>query len=472
MGKHFLKVKRKTRLAALVSAVITGVALGLISAAAIMIISKLSAKSIDPLYYLCSAGIAIAASALLFAVFMPSSKRLAKRIDEENRLDERVRTMLALDGREDMFSVLQREDTEEKLAGAKVKFWRKKQVISAIVTLALSIGCMTGAILVPVKAEEGEKPLDEFDKQWLLADLSDIISLVEGSTMDEQLRDITLEELNGLVDFVNGHDMMSEIKAEAITVVIDVNAELKRTNTAEGIGSALAGSSNSALAALADGLSSLSGNTVRKGLESLYEAITSDDERTEASSASDELSYAMTDVDSSSAVTRILKNLVSAMKNYSDEGEVDIDGAFDMAKSQLSPEIMTQILNKTTIQTVTTRLCSLFGIVQSDLDTETDDPIIINPPKQDEGTDEAPDDDDDDNQQIGSGGIGTGELIYGSNDMIYDYRTNTYVPFGQLLADYRAKANEKVNDGKFDEDFAEFVKAYFQKISESKSEDQ
>ncbi len=471
MGKHFLKVKRKTRLAALVTAVITGVAIGLISAAAIMLFSKLSAKSIDSLYYLCSAGLAVAASALLFFAFMPSSKRLAKRIDEENRLDERMRTMLAFEGREDMFSVLQREDAEEKLSVAKVKFWRKKQVISAIVTLAVSIGCVTGAILVPAKAEEGEKPLDEFDKQWLLADLSDIISLVESSMMDEQLRDITLAELNGLVDFVSGHDMMSEIKAEAITVVIDVNTGLKRTNTAVGIGNALTDSANPALATLAEGLASLSGNTVRKGLESLYEIITSDDELIEASAASDELLYAMTDIDTSSAVTRILKNLVSAMRNYSDGGEVDIDDAFNVAKSQLSPEIMLQILNKTTIQTVTTRLCSLFGIVQSDLNTETDDPIIINPPRDDEGTDETPDINDDDNQDIGSGGIGTGELIYGSNDMLYDYRTNTYVPFGQLLADYRAKANEKVNDGKLEEDFAAFVKAYFQKISESKSED-
>ena len=62
---------------------------------------------------------------------------------------------------------------------------------------------------------------------------------------------------------------------------------------------------------------------------------------------------------------------------------------------------------------------------------------------------------------IGSGGLGTGEVIYGSNDMVYDPDSNTYVPYGQLLNEYFAKANEQITDGRTSDEISDAAEKYF-----------
>ncbi len=476
MKNNFYKVKKKTRLTAIMLAAVIGIGVGLTASAAILLIFKLFLGFFPSLYYyLGCAALGVGVFAFIYFITMPSEKRLAKHLDEEYDMEEKMRTMLALESKDDAFSILQRENANEHLERTKVKFLHKKQIVSMVAAFAVSFATLLSALLVPVRvdAQEPEKPLDEFDKIWIITELNSIIKEVNGSLMTESLKEKVVLEIEGLVTFVEEHEYMSEMKEEAIRVVIDTNSEFRKTNTAEGIGAQLTGSTNGALALLGEGLTTLSGNTVRNALDALLSGVLADStDRIVAATVSDELSYAMRNADSSNPLTRIMKNLSSAITSYADSGPVSLEDAFSSAASQLSPEIMVQFLNKTIMQSTTSRLCALFGIIQSDLDGETDDPITIEPPKkEDEGSNEDPDDKDEPDKDIGSGGLGSGELIYGSNDMLYDYRTNTYVKFGDLLAEYRAKANEKVNDGKFDEELEKLITSYFQKISESKTED-
>ncbi len=472
MKNNFTRVRRRSRFFSFLLAFLTSVGVGVISAAVLIFVFKLKGDALSHYWFIGSIVLTALSAFVLYKIFAPSEKKLAKRLDEEEDLSEKMRTMLALRGSEEVFAVLQREDAEEKLGKKRVRTLRKNQIISALLVMIVSAGCLAGAMLVPAKAETPEPPLDEFDKEWIISDLNEIILIVENSLITDSLKENVVLKLRGLVDFVVEHDLMSEIKAEAVTVVIDTNKELKKVNTAQGIGEALSKSANEDILSLGNGLVSLSGNTVNKALRSLSESIVADSyDRLIAASASDELSVALSNSDSSSALVRTLKNLASAIRNYADFGAADMSVAFADAMGTLTTEVMIQFLNRNTVQTVTSRLCALFGILQSDLDAESDEPIEIEPPAaDDDGSEEDGSDKEEPDKDMDSGGLGTGEMIYGSNDMIYDYRTNTYIHFGELLAEYRARANEKVNDGKFEEDFAEFVKSYFRKISESGSE--
>ena len=65
---------------------------------------------------------------------------------------------------------------------------------------------------------------------------------------------------------------------------------------------------------------------------------------------------------------------------------------------------------------------------------------------------------------MGSGGLGTGEVIYGSNDLVFDPDTNTYRPYGELLNEYFAKANEQITDGKTSDKITDAAEEYFAKL--------
>ncbi len=475
MSKNFEKVRRKTRLSALICAVILGIGIGASSVAVIAAVLKLIAVPFNPLYILIGVGVATVLSILLFLCFMPSRKRLAKRIDEEHSLNEKLRTMLQLEGEDDEFAQLQREDADERLGQIKVNPWRRKQWISALVTFTLSLGCILGSIVIPARADEGERPIDEFDKQWIIAGINETIAYVKGSFLSVSVQEYTVSELEGLIVFVNEHNMMSEIKDEAIRIVIDINKKRAENNTAVTVGDSLKSSTTPALALFGQGLADLSTSGVSEGIDSLKQLLlsppTDGASRADiALNAADEIAYAYSDIATSDETVKALKNVTMVVREYADDTSRSLDDAFASASVTLSTEVLMQSLTRDVIKKVTADMCALFGILESDLEAESGDlDIDITPPGSSSGDKNDPDDNegnDKPNDNLGSGGIGNGDMIYGSNDVIYDYYTNTYRPFGEVLAEYRAKANEKANENA-DEMLAELIREYFRQISVS-----
>ncbi len=475
MGKHFTLIRKKTRLAAFVTAVILGVGVGVIAVSAMLLASKLFLMTFKIwMYCLAGVGSAVVTTAVAYLVFMPSEKRLAKRLDEEHGLDEKMRTMVEFKNSDNAFMKLQREDADEKLGHIKVVPWRKRQLLCAILVFVISLGCFTGAAVVPRRPDgSAEPPISDFDKQWILADLAELITMVEKSLITESLKTSTLDGLNGLVTFVQTHDYMSEMKGEAIQVVLSTNNAYSKINSSTKIGEALADSTIQSLLDLGVGLTEISGNKSKKALEALQdmlEGVSEDD----YVSASDEISSAVrsSGVAPSNTLGSLFNNLASALRIASD-GELSLDDAFGSIPAQVSTELMVQNINKRIVQDqVIPKLCEMFSITAEDLedyegggDIEVLPPVNPNPPDDEDDPDkEEPDD------QIGGGGMGTGDLIYGSNDVIYDPYTNTYVPYGTLLAEYNARALDMIEDGKIPPDFSDFVNEYFKNLSEYKPE--
>lgn len=458
MSKSFNKFKRRVRAQAIASAVLWGLAVGLLAFSILTLIAKLLGNELDPIYYAVVGGGAALVSLALYFILMPSDIRLAKRLDALYSLDEKVATMVVLKDKDDPFVLLQREDADEKLGEKPRKQLKSKPLVAGLIVLFIAIGSVVGAWLMPVKAEAGEAPIDEFDKQWLIAAIGELITTVENAYIDDGLRQDTLVELRSLLAFVEDSELLSEMKTEAIRTVIAINRALVTANSAEAIGKQMLSSSTAEMAELGAALTELSGTNSKKALQALGSAASAGG-ASDATFIADELDTYLqhSGVRSDEALYMLFKGLVSTLKT--DHGEAEDE--FDKASKTLGSAVVVQNVNKTTVNVVITKLCNLFGITESDIaEVDPDADIVIRDPSQSE---EMPDDSEVDEPEgdMGSGGLGTGEVIYGSNDLIFDPYTNTYRPYGEVLNDYFVKANEQITDGKTSDEISDAVEEYF-----------
>ena len=458
MSKSFRKFKRKVRAQAISSALLLGLGAGIISGAAVMLVSKLTGGEFNALYYALFGGAGVLIALVLYFLFMPSDRRLAKRLDIVYSLDEKVATMIELKDDQGMFAALQREDADVKLGEKPARMLKSKPLIAGLLVFFIAVGSFVGAWVVPVRADGGEAPIDEFDKQWLITAIGELITTVETSYIDETLRSNVLTELRSLLAFVEGSQLLSEMKAEAIKTVINTNEALKKANSASAIGTVLNESSDSEISELGKALSELSGSSSKKALEALGQKI-SKAEAADASLTADIINSSLerSGVRTDDALYMLFKSLTAAVK--SDHRSADDE--FESAAKTLSSAVIVQNVNRATMNIVINKLCSLFGITEDDIkevDPEAD--VEIRDPSLPE---ENPDDSEIEEPEgdMGSGGLGTGEIIYGSNDLVFDPYTGTYRPYGEIINDYFVKANEQITDGKTSDEITDAVEEYF-----------
>ena len=463
MGKNFKKIKRQIALNSLLSSILIGIAIALIGISAVMFYCKLTGNEFDNLYYVVGGAVAVVLSAVTFVLLMPSDKRLAKTIDEKYSLNEKTRTAIAFRNVNNPFMELQREDADEILGSRKKQPLRLKQLICASLVLAISLGCMAGAFILPAKADNGEDPISEFDKQWLLTAIDELLNIVTESFMTDSLKVKATDELLTLKGVVEDSVLMSEMKEQAVDTVVNINRALANTNSAAVIGPAFAGSTKSVISELGEALASLSGGASKKALSNLGDYLDSNS-ADEVGFVADELGAYLSGVSvrADDPVVILLKTLVGAMRATSESGSTaGLSDTVDDNAAILSNEVIIQNVNKVTINIVTTKLCNLFGITEADLTDEAPD-VQIEVPKADNGSVEEDDSDiEEPDDTINSGGLGTGETIYGSDDLVYDPDTGTYRPYGEILDSYYAKVNELIVDGKLDDDVKKAAENYF-----------
>ena len=457
MGKNFKRFKRKTRLNAIISSIMLGLGVGIVSAAVIMLVFKLTGNDPTLLYYAFSAVGAVVFGVGMYFILMPSDVRLASRLDKTYELDEKISTMIEFQNENSDFILLQREDADEKLGEKPMKQFKSKHLIAAVLVFTISLGCMAGAWFIPAKAEETETPISEFDKEWLITALRELIAMVDSSFMADSLKADVLTELNSLFSFVEGSVLMSEMKAEAIDTVNSIDRMLKVANSASSIGAEFETSADEYIAKLGKELSSLTGSGAKKALDNLAEHLVTLDS-TDVSLVADEMTFHLSKVTASSddLILMSFKTLAAKLRTG---GSIK-----DLCKEtgkEISNEIIVQYVNRTTVEDVVQTLCNLFGISKSDLAPDVSTLPDDNDRDPEDSGDLGNGTVDEPEGPIGSGGLGTGDVIYGSNDLIFDPDKNAHVPYGDVLNDYFAKANEQITDGRVSEEISDAAEEYF-----------
>ncbi len=469
MSPNYTRLRKRARLVSVVVSVLFGAGLGVAVLASLILAMKLSDQPVGFLHYIIAACVMIVSALVILAVLMPTDKRFAKRLDEEHKLNEKVRTMVAFRASDDAFAMVQRMDADEALGQIKFTPWRRKQLIPLVVVFVVAAALLVTALVIPRTTEEPppEQTVTEFNKAFILAELSDIKNTVEKSLIADTLKTKAVAELTSLYNFVEAHEYLSEMKIEAIKSVIKIDTALDEANTALLIGEKLSESTNQKLRELGGELTDLNGTGVQKKLGELQEVLMGQS-TDEIAFVADELSAMIeaSGADDTSILTSLFVNLAAALSGCESSSDAALNTAFGTVKTDAMTQVMVQNINKLEIGRAVSRLCSLFSITVEELVTSGADediditPPTPTPPEEDEGGDDYYESED-----IGSGGIGTGDRVYGSNDMIYNPYTNTHVPYGQLLDEYNNRVLQLVEDGRIPPDFETFIKEYFRSLS-------
>jgi hypothetical protein len=124
------------------------------------------------------------------------------------------------------------------------------------------------------------------------------------------------------------------------------------------------------------------------------------------------------------------------------------------AEEALNAALYIQATNEEVEDDTIYTLLSIFGIKASEVPEH-----IFNDPDDPRGEEDYEPEEDPD--QIHAGGLGSGEMIFGSDDTIYDPDREAYVTYGEVIGDYYAKISELLVDGKLPAELEDALSDYF-----------
>ena len=127
---------------------------------------------------------------------------------------------------------------------------------------------------------------------------------------------------------------------------------------------------------------------------------------------------------------------------------------FSDAEQALNEALFLQATNESVEDDTIYTLLSIFGIKASEVPEH-----IFNDPDDPRGEEDYEHDDDLD--QIHSGGLGPGTMIFGSNDTVYDPDSESYVVYGDVIDNYYAKITDLLVDGNLPHELEEALNDYF-----------
>jgi hypothetical protein len=137
-----------------------------------------------------------------------------------------------------------------------------------------------------------------------------------------------------------------------------------------------------------------------------------------------------------------------------DTAEEEVGALFTKAEEALNSALYIQAVNEEVEDDTIYTLLSIFGIKAS----EVPEHIFNDPDDPRREEDYEPEDDLD---KIHAGGLGSGEMIFGSDDTVYDPDREAYVTYGEVIGGYYAKISELLVDGNLPPELEEALNDYF-----------
>lgn len=205
MDESFKRLKRKYQLNAIIKSAVCGLSFGLLVVGICLLALKLNAVMLNVGYYfLIGIGSAVISGGLMFLIFNPSDKRVARRLDKEFKLNERAQTALAYQKKDGILIQLQREDTATKLRSINKLKFRFSRIWQLCTVFVLAFAMALTGILVPAKvAQATVPPIGSSDYPWRLSQLEsfkvrELIANVRASHLDDNTKNsvaVVLEDL-------------------------------------------------------------------------------------------------------------------------------------------------------------------------------------------------------------------------------------------------------------------------------------
>lgn len=466
----FHRFKKKLRRSAFIKALIFGLSCGLLSAAGVILYQKMTTVPPELWMYLpIGAGVALVFGLGAFLILRPSERQIAKKLDKDLALGEKVQTMLAYKDEDSDMLTLQREDTDDRLKNAPSRAVRYKHPWVHVFAPVLACALLTVAIITPIKAVElpPEEPEPPFElTSWQETALLELIAEVKASDMETAPKDATVGELEVLLAALRVTNTEADMKVMVITVIANLNRIVREHNSANIFSPYMTASSHEHVAGMAMSLDMLNGLEMREALDIAREGLRVDEVAeplaaflSALDALLDSVAESVTENDklyaSLNAFSDELLTLSGQLESYTrDWAQTQLDDIFHDAANAINDAIFIQYTNKGVKDMAVARLMEIFDISEDELPEEEKTQL---PPKDEDAEDEKQNEEEKGNQ----GAPGEGNILYGSDDVIFDPVKNEHVKYGDVINEYFAAVSEKLIEGKTPDTLEQFISDYF-----------
>ncbi len=494
MGEGFFRFRKKYLIDAIVKACLTFFNITLLIIGAFLIVIAKAKLEFNIAYaVLIALASGLLLGLLIFFISFPYHKRLAKRLDKELELKEKVQTMYAFRDDEGELKALQREDTQDILKSAPLRFTSLfKGWIAFVVVLLISFAVFTVSLIMwadsveepPTPPQSDITPPDVPDKEpeeefevtnhHKIA-LEALIKEVEKSSLQQDAKELVIAELTLLLAKIDEIKLNSEMKEYVVRVIKNVRSIVNLVNTTYAFHMYAKDSPNENLKKLSLAMFSLNMGAIEAQLTEIRASIFVDDSRVEIENLKDELSAVLknagiSETDKLYTVTKALHDDLADIVDhptYTESGVNRIlDTAFNAtALNGLKSLIPQQKTNEDIKIYVVDELMRIFSITEEDLlEKDEEDNVITEEP-------------DEERPEVGDAGFGEGNTIVGSDDIVIDPERNPgndidtiRVKYSEVIGRYDAKITAMLQDGEISEELAEILKKYFSVLKTPPSE--
>lgn len=485
--KVFLAYKRKFLISAIVKSIICGISFGFAAVSIVLLSLKLSAITINAGYYVLMGIVgAVACGAVAYMFFRPTDKSVAKRLDTDHDLDERIQTSLEFSNQDGMLVKMQRFDAGMKMKELPRTKFRFSRVWQFFVIALLAVALTFTAFFIPAKtvlAEEGPIFGDIDDTPYSLtafqeAALNELIKNVRESALEPELRADIAAELTELIEKLRLATNMGEMRNSVNYAIYYVNENILSANSNVQISDALKDSAPYLSDAIDDGIVThsriqlldfnnvkfyntnmigLISNAVMPHLINMFSMLTG--ELTDSLNEYAELISSALDaaeVDEGDGLYSVLNEftnqLIEISSQSANEASKSIDNLYKVFSDNLTDVISVQAYNLAMNRFIRNRLQIVFGMFESDPDFVPDEPTTD--PDEPGGPDSS------EGPSQGGGEL-DGDVIYGSKDKVFNPLTGEYVPYGELLQWYYEEFGKLVESGNLSPEQVHAATVYF-----------
>lgn len=470
MNESFNKFKKKLLFEALIKSVVISLAVGLICFTVPYLIIKFTKVEINPNYLvfllLAATSVASIVFGLLFLILFPRKIKVAKRLDKQLDLKQKVQTMVEYENEDNPMVNLQRQDTLNILSNISLKKFAMKFSAFFFVLVGFAFVLSTTVIVVNAvekltdEPSEVEGPKYDLDN-WTVRALLDLIEIVETSSIQEDLKTPVVNNLKALLESLEDVELESEMKDLVKEVIDDADLRLDLINSNNEVFTVLKTSNSNVVVDLGTHINALNVTNINNSIENLYVYLTGDP-ATVLGALADFDNDLRVLINSSALnkeealVSAILK-LASDLKECENSDSINesIKTAINSNKDNILNIIKLQAENKRIIEYTIEQLEIIFGLKESSNTDQTDPgtskPTInpVEPPKI--------------NPDENQGGYGTGEELFGSDDIMFDAEEGS-VKYGEVIDKYYGELVGMFNDGTLPEEYKEFFEKYFNKL--------
>lgn len=494
MTEQFQKFKRKLLWIRLLKSGMAGLAGGAMTGGVLHFLSQFGFLPMPPvLPWLIAAAVFLGIGILIFFLLHSSDARLAQRLDREFGLEERVQTAVAYRGEQSTMHQMQREDATAAMQAVEKRRLRFGRLWIYIVALILSAAILAGSLILrplPIEDPSGGQEQEEIvpyalsyiEEQALLVLIED----VRASGMESPYRENIVESLEALLASLRVATTMKERDAALVTCLETVHKETDKSSQAIEVIEALWYSGDDRVRLLAEAinyydwqendgldermekfhsqlqpLSATDPNTAEAVLreditllingvvESITQALTASGVK-----ATNPLIVALNDLANEDMDTATY-GLKGCLKKLTTVGYKRLQNEWIGPKLTVHKGIIGNVLavhqtNTDTGESTMLRVCELFDFQVPAFDR----PQLLVDGGQEEDVPGG-------EGNAGGGAIGGG-TVYGSDDLVLDPKTDTYVEYGKILNDYYALMFGKGESGAFTEEEKALLEKYFQ----------